>query len=160
LWNVYLPPFHAAVRAGVGTVMSAYMDLNGIPASGNRFLLHDVLRKKWGFQGFVVSDWRTIENLKTHGFAADLEDAAVRAVNAGLNMEMTGQVLRDNLVAAVKSGSVKESTIDESVREILLMKYRLGLFANPYASLDRAKAEVNSTAQREAARAAAERSAV
>ena len=160
LWNVYLPPFHSAVRAGVGSVMSAYMDMNGVPATGNRFLLHDVLRKKWGFQGFVVSDWRSVENLKTHGFAADPKDAGVRAVNAGLNMEMTGHVLRDNLVAAVKDGSVKESTIDESVREILLMKYRLGLFANPYASLDRAKAELSSTAQRDAARTSAERSAV
>jgi beta-glucosidase len=160
LWNVYLPPFHAAVQAGAGSVMSAYMDLNGVPASGNKFLLHDVLRKKWGFQGFVVSDWRTVENLKTHGFAADLEDAAVRAVNAGLNMEMTGEVFRDNLAAALKDGSVKESTIDDSVREILLMKYRLGLFANPYASLDRARAELGSTAQHEAARVAAERSAV
>jgi beta-glucosidase len=160
LWNVYLPPFHAAVWAGVGSVMSAYMDLNGVPASGNRFLLHDVLREKWGFQGFVVSDWRTVENLKTHGFAADLEDAATRAVNAGLNMEMTSSTFRDNLAAAVKSGSVKESAIDESVREILLMKYRLGLFSNPYASLERAKTELGSTAQRDAARAAAERSAV
>jgi beta-glucosidase len=160
LWNVYLPPFHAAVQAGAGTLMSAYMDLNGVPASGSRFLLHDVLRKKWGFQGFVVSDWRTVENLQTHGFAADPADAAVRAVNAGLNMEMTGHVLRDNLAAAVKSGAVKESAIDDSVRDILLMKYRLGLFTNPYASLDHAKAELGSTAQHEAARVAAERSAV
>ncbi|MGD0443837.1 MAG: beta-glucosidase BglX [Edaphobacter sp.] len=160
LWNVYLPPFHAAVEAGVGTLMSAYMDLNGVPASGNRFLLHDVLRKKWDFQGFVVSDWGTVAALKTHGFAADLQDAAVRAVNAGLNMEMTTHVLRDNLTAAVKDGTVKESTIDESVREILMVKYRLGLFANPYVSLDRARAEVGSPAQHEGARVAAERSAV
>ena len=160
LWNVYLPPFHAAVEAGVGSLMSAYMDLNGVPASGNRFLLHDVLREKWGFEGFVVSDWRTVENLKTHGFADGPEDAAVRAANSGLNMEMTGSVFRDNLAAAVKSGLVKESTIDDSVRAILLMKYRLGLFTNPYASLDHAKAELGSTAQHEAARVAAERSAV
>src|SRR5271170_2732501 len=105
LWNVYLPPFHAAVEAGAGSVMSAYMDLNGVPASANRFLLHDVLREKWGFQGFVVSDWATVPSLKTHGFAADLQDAAVSAVNAGLNMEMTTHALRDNLAAAVKSGS-------------------------------------------------------
>jgi beta-glucosidase len=160
LWNVYLPPFHAAVQAGVGSVMSAYMDLNGVPASGNRFLLHDVLRDKWGFQGFVVSDWASVESLKTHGFAAGPDDAAVRAVNAGVEMEMTSHVFRDNLAAAVKSGSVKESTIDDSVRDILLMKYRLGLFTNPYVALDRAKAELGSTAQREAAREAAERSAV
>lgn len=160
LWNVYLPPFHAAVKAGVGSLMSAYMDLNSVPASGNRFLLHDILREKWGFQGFVVSDWATVENLKTHGFAAGLEDAAVRAVNAGVDMEMTSHVFRDNLAAAVKNGSLKVSTIDDSVRDILMMKYRLGLFANPYASLDRIKLELGSTAQREAARVAAERSAV
>ena len=160
LWNVYLPPFHAAVQAGVGSVMSAYMDLNGVPASGNRFLLHDVLREKWGFRGFVVSDWGTVDSLTTHGFAADSEDAAIRAANAGVNMEMTTHVFRDNLAAAVKSGAVKQSTIDDSVRDILLVKYRLGLFANPYVSLDRAHAELGSAAQREAARTAAERSAV
>jgi beta-glucosidase len=160
LWNVYLPPFHAAVQAGVGSLMSAYMDLNGVPASGNGFLLHDVLRKKWGFQGFVVSDWASVESLKTHGFAASPEDAAVRAVNAGLNMEMTSHVFRDDLAAAVKSGSVKESAIDDSVRDILLMKFRLGLFTNPYVSLDRAWTELGSTAQHDAARVAAERSAV
>jgi beta-glucosidase len=160
LWNVYLPPFHAAVQAGAGSLMSAYMDLNGVPATGNRFLLHDVLRKKWGFQGFVVSDWESIKSLKTHGFAAAPDDAAVRAVNAGVNMEMTSSVYGDTLAAAVKNGSVKESTIDDSVRDILLMKYKLGLFTNPYISLDRARAELVSTAQRDAARAAAERSAV
>jgi len=84
LWNVYLPPFHAAVQAGAGSLMSAYMDLNGVPATGNRFLLHDVLRKKWGFQGFVVSDWESIKSLTTHGFAAGPDDAAVRAVTLAL----------------------------------------------------------------------------
>jgi beta-glucosidase len=160
LWNVYLPPFHAAVKAGAGSVMSAYMDLNGVPASGNKFLLHDVLREKWGFQGFVVSDWGSVQALKTHGFAADFEDAAVRAANAGVNMEMTTHVMRDNLAQAVKSGSVKQSAIDDSVRDILLMKYRLGLFTDPYVSLDKARAEIGSPAQHEGARVAAERSAI
>jgi beta-glucosidase len=160
LWNVYLPPFHAAVQAGTGSLMSAYMDLNGVPATGNRFLLHDVLRKKWGFQGFVVSDWESIASLKTHGFAAGPDDAAIRAVNAGVNMEMTSATFRDNLAAAIKSGAVKESAIDDSVRDILLMKYKLGLFTNPYISVDHARAELGSTEQRDAARAAAERSAV
>src|SRR3984957_5693131 len=160
LWNVYLPPFHAAVEAGAGSIMSAYMDLNGVPATGNRWLLHDVLREKWGFKGFVVSDWDSVESLATHGFAADPADAAVRAVNAGVDMEMTSHVFRDYLPAAVKNGSVKESTIDDAVRDILVMKYRLGLFRQPYASLDRAKAELNSTAQHNAARIAAQRTAV
>jgi beta-glucosidase len=160
LWNVYLPPFHAAVEAGAGSIMSAYMDLNGVPATGNRWLLHDVLREKWGFKGFVVSDWDSVQSLATHGFAADNADAAVRAVNAGVDMEMTSHVFRDYLPAAVKNGSVKESTIDDAVRDILVMKYRLGLFRQPYASLDRAKAELNSTAQHDAARVAAQRTAV
>jgi beta-glucosidase len=160
LWNVYLPPFHAAIEAGAGSVMSAYMDLNGIPATGNRFLLHDILREKWGFKGFVVSDWNSVESLATHGFAADHADAAVRAVNAGVDMEMTSHVFRDYLPAAVKNGSVKESTIDDAVRDILVMKYRLGLFRQPFASLERAKAELNSNAQHEAARVAAQRTAV
>jgi len=160
LWNVYLPPFYAAVQAGAASVMSAYMDLNSVPATGNRFLLHDVLREKWGFKGFVVSDWRSVENLATHGFAASPADAAVRAVNAGVDMEMTSHVFRDYLPAAVKDGAVKESIIDDAVREILMMKYRLGLFRHPYASLDHAKVELNSIAQHEAAQVAAERSAV
>ena len=160
LWNVYLPPFHAAVEAGAGSVMSAYMDLNGVPATGNRFLLHDVLREKWSFKGFVVSDWDSVESLATHGFARDDADAAVRAANAGVDMEMTSHVFRDYLPAAVRNGSVKKSTIDDAVRDILVMKYRLGLFRQPYASLDRVKAELNSPAQREAARVAAQRTAV
>jgi beta-glucosidase len=160
LWNVYLPPFHAAVKAGAGSVMSAYMDLNGVPASGNKFLLHDVLREKWGFQGFVVTDWGTVPSLISHGFAADLQDASVRAVNAGIDMEMTTHALRDNLAAAVKDGWVKQSAIDDSVRDILMVKYRLGLFSHPYAAVDKWKAELGSVAQRESARVAAEQSAV
>ena len=160
LWNVYLPPFEAAVRAGAGSLMSAYMDLNGVPATGNRWLLHDVLRKKWGFQGFVVSDWASISSLTTHGFASGPEDAAVRAVNAGVDMEMTTGVYRDNLPAAVKKGLVKQSTIDDAVRRILMTKYKLGLFKDPYVAPERSERELVSTAQREAARTAADRSAV
>ena len=160
LWNVYLPPFEAAVRAGAGSLMSAYMDLNGVPATGNRWLLHDVLRKKWGFQGFVVSDWASISSLTTHGFASGPEDAAVRAVNAGVDMEMTTGVYRDNLPAAVKKGLVKQSTIDDAVRRILMTKYKLGLFKDPYVAPERSERELVSTAQREAARTAADRTAV
>ena len=160
LWNVYLPPFHAAVEAGAGSVMSAYMDLNGVPATGNTFLLRDVLRDKWKFDGFVVSDWDSVLNLTTHGFATGPEDAAARAANAGVDMEMTSHVMRDNLADAVKQGLVKESTIDEAVRRILMMKYRLGLFEHPYADLARVSAEEGSAAQHEAAKEAAERTAV
>lgn len=160
LWNVYLPPFEAAVHAGSGSLMSAYMDLNGVPATGNRWLLHDVLRKKWGFQGFVVSDWASISSLTTHGFASGPEDAAVRAVNAGVDMEMTTGVYRDNLPAAVKKGLVKQSTIDAAVRRILMTKYKLGLFKDSYVAPERSERELVSRAQREAARTAADRTAV
>ena len=160
LWNVYLPPFHAAVEAGSASLMSAYMDLNGVPATGNKFLLHDVLRDHWGFQGFVVSDWESVASLTTHGFASGPADAAVRAVNAGVDMEMTSTTFRDHLAAALKDGSVQPSTIDTAVREILLAKYRLGLFTHPYAVPGRAQTELNSTAQHQAARLAAQSTAV
>ncbi|WP_263366551.1 beta-glucosidase BglX [Edaphobacter bradus] len=160
LWNVYLPPYAAAVKAGAGSVMTAYMDLNGVPATGNRWLLQDVLREKWGFKGFVVSDWESVKNLTTHGFSVDPKDAAVRAADAGVDMEMTSGTFRDDLPAAVRQGLVKESTIDEAVRDILLTKYKLGLFRDPYVSPERSAAELVSQAQREAARTAAERSAV
>lgn len=160
LWNVYLPPFEAAIRAGSGTLMTAYMDLNGVPAAGNNFLLHDVLRDQWKFDGFVVSDWDAIRNLTTHGFASGPEDAASRAVNAGVDMEMTSTVYRDQLSDAVRDGMVKQSTIDEAVRRILTVKYRMGLFRQPYADLSKVDTELVSPAQRLASRLAAERSSV
>ena len=160
LWNIYFPPFEAAVRAGSGSLMPAYMDLNGVPAAGNKFLLQDVLRDKWKFNGFVVSDWDAILNLTTHGFASGPEDAAARAVNAGVDMEMTSHIYRDNLAAAVKDGLVKESTIDESVRRILTAKYRLGLFSHPFVDPSKSAAQLVTPEQRYAARVAAERTAV
>ncbi|HEY2040390.1 MAG TPA: glycoside hydrolase family 3 N-terminal domain-containing protein, partial [Edaphobacter sp.] len=155
LWNVYLPPFHVAVQAGAATLMSAYMDLNGVPATGNRWLLHDVLREQWGFRGFVVSDWDSVKSLTTHGFASGPEDAAVRAVNAGVDMEMTSTTYRDNLANALKKGLVRESTINDAVRAILLEKYRLGLFSNPYVSPERWQKELVSDEQRAASRSIA-----
>lgn len=160
LWNVYLPPFEAAVKAGAGSLMSAYMDLNGVPATGNTWLLTDVLRKKWGFDGFVVSDWASVASLATHGFASGPEDAAVRAVNAGVDMEMTSTTYFDHLADAVKKGEVKQATIDAAVRVILMAKYRLGLFQQPYVSAGRAENELVTAEQRETSRKAAERTAV
>lgn len=160
LQNIYLPPFHAAAKAGAGTFMTAYMDLNGVPAAGNRWLMRDVLKDGWGFQGFVVSDWEAVGSLVTHGFAKDAADAAARSVNAGTDMEMTGHVFRDNLAAQVKSASVEMATIDEAVRRILRVKYRLGLFDSPYAVPGAATTQLVSTEQRTAARKAAERTAV
>lgn len=160
LWNVYLPPFKAAIDAGAGSLMSAYMDLNSVPATGNRFLLHDVLRDQWHFQGFVVSDWESIKSLTTHGFSADAHDAAVRAVDAGVDMEMTSHTYRDELASAIQRGEVQQSTIDNAVRDILVAKYKLGLFKNPYVDTTRAAAELVSSTQRAAARTAAQRTAV
>ncbi len=111
LWNVYLPPFHAALEAGAGSLMSAYMDLNGVPATGNRWLLHDVLREDWNFHGMVVSDWAAVKSLTTHGFAKDDTDAAVRALNAGVDMEMSTTTFQDNLPAALHSGLVPEASV-------------------------------------------------
>jgi beta-glucosidase len=160
LWNVYLPPFKAAVQAGAGSLMSAYMDLNDVPATGNRFLLHDVLREDWKFKGFVVSDWESVANLTTHGFSKDPEDAAARAVNAGLDMEMTSHTFRDNLALALRQGLVTQASIDAAVHDILLAKYRLGLFKNPYIDVARADSQLVTPEQRDAARHAATRTAV
>ena len=160
LWNVYFPPFHAALAAGAGSLMSAYMDLNDVPATGNRFLLHDVLRTQWHFDGFVVSDWESVYNLTTHGFAANPADAAARAVNAGVDMEMTSSTFQDTLASDVQSGAVKQQTIDQAVHDILMAKYRLGLFQRPFTDPALAAAQMVTPEQRTAARAAAVRSAV
>ena len=161
LWNVYFPPFQAALAAGAGNVMSAYMSLNGIPASGNRWLFADVLRDQWGFEGFVVSDANAVRNLVTHGFAADLPDAAARGVTTGVDLEMA---LTDPAYAylpeAVKKGDVTEAAIDACVRRVLAAKLRLGLFEDPYVDEDRARTVLADPAHREVARVAAERSAV
>ena len=158
--NVYLRPYKAAVHAGAATVMSAYMDLNGVPATGNRWLLHDVLRSEWGFRGFVVSDWDAVKSLTVHGLASDPSDAAARAFHAGVNMEMTSSLYREQLGPLVADGRISGAELDEAVRPILEMKYRLGLFSDPYVSLEKFKAETLSKAQRDSARQAAEQSAV
>ena len=137
--NVYLVPFHAAQAAGAGSFMSAYMDLNDVPASGNHWLLTDVLRKEWGFKGIVLSDAFAVENLQTHGFARDPQDAAYKAITAGVNMDMASQTYRRNLAKLVAEGKVSESYLDEMVLPILEAKYDLGLFDHPY--LDESKVD-------------------
>jgi len=161
LWNVYLPPFQAAIEAGAGNVMSAYMDLNGVPASANRRLLTDVLRKELGFDGFVVSDASAVRSLETQHFAKDLTDAAVRAVSAGLDMEMCMfDPAFSRLPQAVTDGAIGEEVIDEAVRRVLTAKFRLGLFENPYVSEERASSVLGAPEHRELARTAAEQSIV
>lgn len=162
LWNIYFPPFKSAVNAGVGTLMSAYLDLNGVPATGNRWLLHDVLRDQWRFKGFVVSDNNAVKDLKTHGFAKDPADAAVRAFNAGVNMEMAlgSTAYGANLPEAFKQGRITAKQLDDAVRPILETKIRLGLFENPYVDETQAKQNLESEEHRTEALHAAERSAV
>jgi len=130
--NVYLVPFHAAENAGAGSFMSAYMDLNDVPASGNSWLLTDVLRKEWGFQGIVLSDAFAVGNLTTHGFARDPQDAAYRAITAGVNMDMASLTYSHNLAQLVREGKVSEAYLDTMVVPILEAKYDLGLFEHPY----------------------------
>lgn len=161
LWNVYFPPFRAAIEAGAGNVMSAYMDLNGIPASGSRWLFTDVLRGVWGFDGFVVSDANAVRSLLTHGFAADLTDAGARALNVGVDMEMAfADPAYAHLPAAVEKGEVSQNALDVSVRRVLEAKLRMALFDDPYVDEDRAREVLADPAHREAARTAAQRSAV
>ena len=160
LQNIYLPPFHAAEMAGAATFMTAYMDLNGVPASGNRWLMLDTLENDWKFNGFIVSDWDAVRNLVTHGFARDEADAAARAANAGTDMEMTSHVFYDQLAAQVRAGLVKQEVIDDAVRRILGVKYRLGLFVHPYADVATAASRLVTPEQRRASRQAGERTAV
>ncbi len=160
-YNVYLEPFRAAVDAGAGNIMAAYMDLNGVPATGNRWLLTDILREHLGFEGFVVSDANSARDLWTHHFARDLADAGVRAINAGLDLEMA---IHDpafgHLEAAVENGLVTIERIDESVRRLLTVKEQLGLFENVFVDEAVAAQVLADPAHREVAREAAARSAV
>ena len=132
LRNVYLPPFKAAVDAGAATLMTAFSDVNGVPASGNRFLLTDVLRNEWRFRGFVVSDWESIRQLTVHGLAADENEAAFAAFTAGVDMEMVSTTYRDHLADLLARGRIRAEQLDAAVRNILRVKYRLGLFDRPY----------------------------
>lgn len=160
LWNVYLQPFHAALQQGAGSFMSAYMDLNDVPATGNRWLLTDVLRKEWGFQGFVLSDAFAVGNLVTHGFAGDPADAAYQAVAAGLNMDMASQTYTKNLAKLVAEGKLTEAQLDAAVLPILAIKYQLGLFEHPYVDESKVEATLNRPEGRALTRRLAARSMV
>lgn len=160
LQNVYFRPFRAAVDAGAGCIMSAYMDLNDVPASGNSYLLREVLRKNWSFNGFVVSDAWAVYNLTAHGYAKDLKDAAYLGLVAGVNMDMGSDVYLNSLPQLVKEGKVTESQIDEAVRPLLQTKFQLGLFEHPYIDEARAKMAVENPSHRKLALIAAEKSAV
>uniref|UniRef100_A0AB33J1R9 beta-glucosidase n=1 Tax=Prevotella sp. GTC17254 TaxID=3236794 RepID=A0AB33J1R9_9BACT len=162
LFETYLPPYKACIDAGVQTFMSAFNDVNGMPATGSKFLLTDLLRKQWGFKGFVVSDWAAVAQLKNQGVVANEEDAGTLALNAGLDMNMTDGVYNAHLAEAIKKGKVSIETVDESVRRILRVKYRLGLFKDPYRFLDlkREKQEIRNDSIMKLAREAACKSVV
>jgi beta-glucosidase len=133
LRNVYLPPFKAAVDAGVCTIMPAFSELNGVPASGNEFLLRRVLRDEWGFGGFVVSDWDSVRQLRIHGLTETDAESALAAVVAGVDMEMEGDAYRNHLAELVTAGRIDVALIDRAVAAILRVKFRLGLFDHPQA---------------------------
>jgi len=135
LRNVYLPPFEAAVKNGAATFMTSFNDNDGVPSSGNKFILEQVLRKEWHFDGFVVSDWESVREMIPHGFCKDEKEAAEKAINAGVDMEMVSNTYVSNIEALLSEGKVKIETIDNAVRNILRIKFRLGLFDNPYVDV-------------------------
>lgn len=136
LWETYLPPFKATVDAGVGSFMTAFNDLNGVPATANHYLIKDILKHRWGFDGFVVTDYTSINELVPHGLAEDLSHAGQLALNAGVDMDMQGAVYSKHLPELLAQGKVSEAQLDQAVRRILEMKYKLGLFEDPYRYSD------------------------
>jgi beta-glucosidase len=135
LRQVYLEPYRAAVEAGAATLMSAFNSINGVPASANPFTLTEILRKEWGFEGFVVSDWDAVGELRDHSIGADNETVVRKALEAGVDMEMKGILYGTLIVSQVRSGKIPESVVDEAVRRILRVKFALGLFDRPYTPL-------------------------
>lgn len=160
LREVYFPPFKAAIDAGVGTFMSAFNDLNGVPTSANPFTLSKVLRDEWKFDGFVVSDYESVRELLNHGIAANEADAARQALTAGVDMEMVSRLYNKHVAELLRDGKVSMQTIDEAVRRILRIKFRLGLFEHPYTDEAREAAVIFNTQNLAAAREVAARSVV
>lgn len=132
LWETYLPPYEACIKAGAATVMSAFNDISGTPATANCYLLTEVLKKRWHYQGFVVSDWNAVQQLIPQGVAANRKEAARKAFSAGLDMDMKDDCFREHLTSLVAEGKIDEKEIDESVARVLRLKFQLGLFENPY----------------------------
>ncbi len=162
LWETYLPPFKAALDAGAATFMNAFNDLSGIPATGHKHLQRDILKGQWGFSGFVVSDWGSIGEMVTHGYARDARTAAQLAITAGSDMDMESNSYRDHLPDLVQSGKVPVALLDDAVRRILRKKFELGLFDDPYRFSDPAReaATLGRPEHRKAARDMAAKSIV
>ena len=160
LRNVYLPPFEAAVKAGALTLMTSFNDNDGVPSTGNVFLVKDVLRGEWGFDGLVVTDWNSMGEMINHGFGTDRKDVARKALEAGVDMDMMTYGFLSHLEELVHSGAVKESAIDQAVRNILRVKILLGLFENPYVDVEAGKAVQYAPEHLAAAQKTAEESAI
>lgn len=162
LREIYLPPYKAGIEAGAATVMTSFNELNGIPASGSEFLLKEILREEWGFRGMVVSDWQSINEMIAHGYAADDAEAATLAMKAGVDMDMMGDAYLQELPRLVREGKVDQQLVDEAVRNVLQLKYDLGLFDDPYRYSDtvREKNEIRAEEHLQTAREVAKRSIV
>jgi len=135
LRQVYLPPYRAAVDAGAATVMSSFNSINGVPATANPYILTQILRKEWGFDGLVVSDWGAVSELLNHSIGADGATVARKALTAGVDMDMEGNLYATTIAAQIRSGAISESVLDEAVRRILRVKFALGLFEHPYTAV-------------------------
>lgn len=161
MYNEYLPPYKAAVDAGVGSVMASFNEIDGIPATANKWLLTDVLRKEWGFEGFVVSDYTGVSEMTAHGFG-DLQHVAAKALEAGLDMDMVSEGFLTTLGKSVQEGKLSEQQIDDACRRVLKAKFMLGLFDDPFKYCDekRAKSEVFTASNRAEARSTAAQSFV
>lgn len=161
LHNVILPPFKAAADAGVATFMNAFNEIDGIPATGNKYLLREILKDNWNWDGLVVSDWASIAELIPHGYAENLKHAAEIALNAGSDIDMEGGAYESSLVELVKEGKVSKENIDDAVRRVLSVKFKLGLFEDPYRYANKSlKDEIPFEKHRETARDIARKSIV
>jgi len=154
LWEVYLPPFKAALDAGAATFMNSFNDLNGIPATGNKYLQRDILKGKWGFKGFVVSDWGSIGEMQNHGYAKDGKEAAYLAITAGSDMDMESRCYKNNLEALLKEKKINIQLVDDAVKRVLRKKFELGLFDDPYrfCNAEREKEALNNPEHTKVAR--------
>ncbi|WP_291127349.1 glycoside hydrolase family 3 N-terminal domain-containing protein [Flavobacterium sp. UBA7682] len=162
LWETYLPPFKATVDAGVATFMNSFNDINGIPATANKYIQRDILKGKWNFQGFVVSDWGSIGEMIAHGYCQDGKEAAEKAVLAGSDMDMESNAYRNHLAQLVSENKVPMSVVDDAVKRILRKKFELGLFDDPfkYCNKERQEAALNNPEHTKAAREMATKSIV
>lgn len=162
LWETYLPPFKAALDAGAATFMNSFNDLNGVPATGNAYLQREILKGKWKFSGFVVSDWGSIGEMVEHGYSKDLKQAAAQAITAGNDMDMESRAYKQHLAQLVKEGKVPMAQVDDAVRRILIKKFELGLFEDPFrfSNEQREKEQYDNAAHKAFARSMAAKSMV